>query len=165
MCDEKISKNTEFFRHKNYAMKNYNYGETMSTIAKINHSTRKTLGSVGRPVAVATGVGFGSYYAGQKFDVGFLQDGYNCAGVGVLAAIGTELALDHFGDTTALEAADAAAFVKSKEANSLTLEDLKAAGMDDASAQQFLTVANLAQPTPQQPAQQKQQPKPRVAAS
>lgn len=128
-----------------------------NTIAKINHSTRKSLGTIGRPVAVATGVGFGSYYAGQKFDIGFLQDGYNCAGVGAVAAIGTELALDHWGDTSVLEAVDAATTLKN--AKDLTVESLTSAGMSKEDAQLVITGLQ-AQKALQQPAA-----KPRVASA
>jgi len=115
----------------------------VNTMAKINHSTKNALGSIGRPVAVATGVGFGSYYAGQKFDIGFLQDGYNCAGVGVLTAIGTELALDHWGDTSVLEVADAATALK--QAKDITAEDLISAGMSEADAAQVVTALQIKQ--------------------
>ena len=125
----------------------------VNTIAKINHSTKKALGSVGRPVAVATGVGFGAHYAGQKFDVGFLQDGYNCAGVGIVTAIGTELALDHWGNTEALEAADAATTLK--DSKNLTVNDLVDAGMTQADAQIVITGLQM----------QQAKSKPRVAAA
>ena len=128
-----------------------------NTIAKINHSTRKALGTIGRPVAVATGAGFGAFYAGQKFDIGFLQDGYNCAGVGVVTAIGTELALDHWGDTSVLEAVDAASTLK--ESKDLTVESLVAAGMSQEDAQLVITGLQT------QKAVKQAQAKPRVAAS
>ena len=115
----------------------------VNTMAKINHSTRKALGTLGRPVAVATGTGFSAYYAGQKFDIGFLQDGYNCAGVGVVAAVGTELALDHWGDTSTLEAVDAATTLK--ESKNLTVTDLVEAGMSQADAQMVITGLQIQQ--------------------
>ena len=85
-------------------------GGTMSKktgiMAKVNYHSKNALGSVGRPVAVATGSGFGAYYAGHKFDVDFLQNGYNCAAIGVGTAVAVEGALHYFGDDTALRVKD-----------------------------------------------------------
>lgn len=83
----------------------------MKLLSKVNYTTRKHLGSTGRPVTIAAASAAGLYYAGQKWGIELLESNYAIAGFSILITAAVEGTLFLFGSTTAPEAASAAELV------------------------------------------------------
>ena len=141
-------------------------------LAKANFHSRNALGTVGRPVAVAVGSAFGASAIGSKFDIGFLQDGYNCAAVGIGTAAVVEGTFYMWGDDTDLRTARAVnVSAKAIQTQQDLVERLKDAGAS-ASDIQAVQMAQygyaqaaakaLSQPQPQQ-ANKRRKPQPQQA--
>lgn len=179
MPRKRIGKNISKSRYNYFAVNTITMEYNMANnnnkpglLAKANFHSRNALGAVGRPVAVAVGAGFGAAAIGQKFDVGFLQDGYNCAAVGIGTAAAVEGAFYLWGDDTDLRTAQAVnVSAKAIQTQQDLVERLKAAGASESDiqavqmaqfgyAQAAAAVINKKRKQPEQPEQQQQQQQP-----
>ena len=73
----------------------------MTILSRVNNSTKRALGSVGRPIATAAATGVTVATIGVKANVASLQNIYVVGAISVATAAATEAGLYFFADDTA----------------------------------------------------------------
>ena len=113
-------------------------------LQKVNNTTRKALGSVGRPAAVGAAAGFGANALGQRFDFELLDSNMTCAAIGCGTALAVEGVLYFWGDDTSIQLANGQHLIDTlvKDATIKNAEDLRKAvtGLDEALSEALMTL-------------------------
>ena len=107
----------------------------MKLLSKVNHTTRKHLGSTGRPIATAAIAGVGLTAAASRWDIETLQNPYTVAAIAIVGSLAIEAGLYFFGDDTGLELVETAdiatEIVKLTDAEYESLMKAVKSGIDD----------------------------------
>ena len=83
----------------------------MKLLSKINYTTKRKLGSAGRPIATATASAAALSYAGDKWAIELLDNNMAIVGISVLAAAAVEGTLYFFGSDVGEEMRDVVSVV------------------------------------------------------